>query len=61
MNEFQLVLRDFMSCDGVLNQFTTEEKHVVNSPVKETGNSLFQTIGRFTQCRMMPYDNLFPV
>ena len=48
MNEFQLVLRDFMSCDGVLNQFTTEEKHVVNSPVKKTGNSLFQAIGRFT-------------
>lgn len=48
MNEFQLVLWDFMSCDGVLNQFTTEEKHVVNSSVKKTGNSLFQAIGRFT-------------
>lgn len=48
MNEFQLVLWDFMSCDGVLNQFTAEEKHVINSSVKETGNCLFQTIGRFT-------------
>ena len=47
MNELEVVVGEFMSWDGVLNEFRSEEKDVVNWGVKKRGNRVFEGIGGF--------------